>query len=179
MPHPGPKALISETGSTVSKPGAATRERRSLSPAKFWWPSITCCPTKFPTTTWEIFTSRQAQQEPPHPQLGASGRTFMLLSDIDTSANRSIARKIIFMAVTRPRWHRSRPVPLDCLRGRSHQASANAPMRVRRFRLAAQPLQFYLAGGERLWLARRVPQRIRAPSAGPFLFMARCPVPPT
>jgi hypothetical protein len=38
---------------------------------------------------------------------------------------------------TLTRWHRSRPVPLDCLRGRSHKGSANAPMRVRRFRLAA------------------------------------------
>ena len=44
---------------------------------------------------------RQAQQEPPHTQLGSSARTLGLLSDIDTSANRGIARKIIFMAVSR------------------------------------------------------------------------------
>jgi hypothetical protein len=37
-------------------PAAATREQRSLSPTKFWWPSITCSPSKFPTTTWEIVT---------------------------------------------------------------------------------------------------------------------------
>jgi hypothetical protein len=33
--------------------------------------------------------------------------------------------------------------------------------------------------GKRLSWAKRLLQRIRAPSAGPFLFMARCPVPPT
>ena len=42
---------------------------------------------------------RQAQQEQPHAQLGSSARTLGLLSDIDTLANRDIARKIIFMAV--------------------------------------------------------------------------------
>jgi hypothetical protein len=46
---------------------------------------------------------RQAQQEPSHPQLDSSARTFGLLSDIDTSANRGIARKIIFMAIM-GRW---------------------------------------------------------------------------
>ena len=43
---------------------------------------------------------RQAQQEPPNTQLGSSPRTLGLLSDTDTSANRGIVRKIIFMAVT-------------------------------------------------------------------------------
>jgi hypothetical protein len=47
-----------------------------------------------------VRTARQAQQEPPHTQLGSSARTLGLLSDIDTSANRGIARKMIFMAVT-------------------------------------------------------------------------------
>src|SRR4029077_3249084 len=50
---------------------------------------------------------RQAQQEPPHTQLGSSARTLGLLRDIDTSANRGIARKIIFMAVIVPCVERS------------------------------------------------------------------------
>jgi hypothetical protein len=41
----------------------------------------------------------QAQQEPPHAQLGSSARTFGPLSDIGTSANPGKVRKIIFMAV--------------------------------------------------------------------------------
>ena len=42
---------------------------------------------------------RQAQQEPPDPQLGSSARKFGLFRDVDTPANRGIARKLIFMAV--------------------------------------------------------------------------------
>ena len=56
---------------------------------------------------------RQAQQEPPYPQLGSSARTFGLLSGIDTSANRGIARKLIFMAVGKrqPRSPQTRNAP--------------------------------------------------------------------
>ena len=61
-------------------------------------PSTTCFPSKSPTTTWVIFTWTSSTK-PPHAQLGSSARTFGLLSNIDTSANRGIARKIIFMAV--------------------------------------------------------------------------------
>lgn len=47
---------------------------------------------------WEIFNLDKLNKN--HlTRLGSSARTFGLLCDTDTSTNRSIARKIIFMAV--------------------------------------------------------------------------------
>ena len=178
MPHPGPKALISETSSTVSKPGRLQESGGRYRPQNSGGRLSHAVPASFLQRLGRSLP-RQAQQEPPHPQLGASARTFRLLSDIDTSANRSITRKIIFMQLRAHAGIVADQFHLIAFGGAHIKRAPMHPCVFGGFDLQPQPLQFYLAGGERLWLARRVPQRIRAPSAGPFLFMARCPVPPT
>jgi hypothetical protein len=50
--------------------------------------------------------SKTSSTRTTYPQLASSARTFGLLSDIDTSANRGIARKLIFMAVAPVLRHR-------------------------------------------------------------------------
>ena len=57
------------------------------------------------------------------------------VSLLETDEMRVVAEGIAARSFTR--WHRSRPVPLDCLRDRSHRESASAPMRAQRSRLEA------------------------------------------
>ena len=56
-PQPKPKALTSGTSFIASKPGVGTYEPLLPSPTRSWWLSITCSPSKFPTTIWGISTS--------------------------------------------------------------------------------------------------------------------------
>ena len=56
-PQPKPKALTSGTSFIASKPGVGTNEPLLPSPTRSWWLSITCSPSKFPTTILGISTS--------------------------------------------------------------------------------------------------------------------------